>query len=184
MKIIIIYGPPATGKLTIAEKLTKKIRYKIFDNHQTMDFLHAIVLDKTQAFEPKVSKEFFWLYRKVKLDMLKTACKLKDVKGIIITEAYTGKKRFLSSMIQTAEKNKCKVYLIKLSCNIKQLEKRVYSKSRKKYRKVKSKKGLQDWFKRMKDKANLVYPYKNTLVLDTSNLSVDASSNKILKFVK
>ena len=184
MKLIILYGPPATGKLTLAENIIKRTGYKLFDNHHTMDFLNRIVLDKTKVFEPKVFKDFFELYRKMRLEILKTTCKLKDVKGLVITEAYTGKKRFISRIIKIAEQNKCEVYLIKLSCDIKQLERRVYKKSRKKYRKVKSKKGLYDWFKRVGKKADSVYPHKKTLILDNTKLSVNSSVKEILKFIK
>lgn len=184
MKLVIIYGPPATGKLTIAKELAKQPGYKVFDNHQTMDFLNSVILDKTKAFNSKVSGDFFELYRKVRIETLRTACKLKDVKGIIITEAYTGKKRFIGSMIRIAEKNKCRVYLVKLSCDLKKLEKRVYSKSRKKYRKIKDKKGLYDFFKRFEGRSDLVYPYKRTLILDTGKYSVKESVIEIRRFLK
>ena len=124
MKVVLLYGPPATGKLTLAKEISKKTGYKIFDNHHTMDFLNSIILDKTKAFEPKVSKDFFSLYRKVRVETLKVACKLKDINGLIITEAYTGKRRFIRDMIKIAESRKCKVHLIKLSCDLNQLEKR------------------------------------------------------------
>jgi len=97
MRIIILYGPPATGKLTLAKSITKRTGYKLFDNHHTMDFLNGIVLDKTRAFEPKVYKDFFELYRKMRLEILKTTCKLKDVKGLVITEAYTASGRGMSN---------------------------------------------------------------------------------------
>jgi len=184
MKIIILYGPPATGKLTIAKELAKKTGYKLFDNHHTMDFLSSIILDKTQAFKPKVSGEFSKIYMKVVLDILKTTCKLKDIKGLIITEAYTGEKRFINRMIKIAKTYGHKVYMVKLTCDIKKLEKRVYDKSRLKYNKVKSKDALHDWFERFKNKGNLVYPYKKTLILDNTNQSVNASVKEILKFLK
>jgi len=184
MKLIILYGPPATGKLTIAQGIVKKAGYKLFDNHQTMDFLNSIVLDKAKAFEPKIFKDFFELYRKVRLEILKVTCKLKDVKGLIVTEAYTGKKRFISSMIKIAEKNNCEIYLIKLRCDLNQLEKRVYGKSRRKYGKVKNKKELFDWLARVGKKSDLIYPYRKTLILDNTELSINSSVKEVLKFIK
>lgn len=184
MKIIILYGPPATGKLTIAKEISKKTGYKILDNHYVSDFLNSIVLDKSPAFESKVFKEFWGLYIRVRLDILRTACKLKDIKGLIITEAYKGKKRFTTNMIKIAKENNCKFYMVKLKCDIKVLEKRVYAESRKAHRKLKDKEALHRWFEKMGKKADSVYPYKKTLIIDTTNLSVKKSVNKILNFVK
>jgi shikimate kinase len=184
MKVIILYGPPATGKLTIAKELSKKNGFKVFDNHYASDFLNSIVLDKSPAFASKVFKEFWGLYRRIRFDVLRTACKLKDVKGLILTEAYTGKKRMIANMIKIAEENKCKVYMVKLKCDVNELEKRVYSESRKPYKKVKNKKALQGWFDKMGKKADSVYPYKKTLVLDNTKQSVNQSVKKILEFVK
>ncbi|MFH1501031.1 MAG: hypothetical protein ABIE22_03740 [archaeon] len=182
MKVIVIYGQPATGKLTLAKEIAKIKGYKVFDNHCLIDFLEPIVLSKTDHFRSKVSQDFFALYRKVRLDVLNTACKLKDINGIIFTEAYTGKKRFVTSIIDIAKKNKCEVYLVKLKCDLKTLEKRVYEKSRKKYGKLKDKQSLHKWIEK-RAKSDSVYPFKNTLVLDTTNQSLKNSINKILKFI-
>ena len=149
-----------------------------------MDFLNPILLDKSKAFDPKVSNDFFELYRKVRLDVLRTTCKLRDIKGLIITEAYSGKGKFMTDIIKIAKTNKCRVYLIKLKCDIRELEKRIYSESRKPYRKVKSKKALYDWFERMGERADAVYPYKKTLILDNTKQSVVQSRKEILNFIK
>lgn len=37
MKLILIYGPPAAGKLTVAKELALQTRYKLFHNHLTID---------------------------------------------------------------------------------------------------------------------------------------------------
>jgi len=67
MKLVILYGPPATGKLTLAKEISKKLGYKIFDNHQTMDFLNSVVLDadiarklqsKLPEYSPVCAKPF------------------------------------------------------------------------------------------------------------------------------
>ncbi len=183
MNLIILYGPPATGKLTLAKEISKKKDYKIFDNHCLIDFLNQLVLGKTLAFEPKVTKDFFKLYRKIRLETLKTACKLKDINGLIITEAYVGRKRFMGNMIKIAKKNKCKIYMVKLNCDLGKLEKRVYGESRKKSTKVKSKTALYNWFERFEGRSNLVYPHKKTLILDNTKRSIRSSANQILNFI-
>ena len=42
MKLIFIYGTPATGKLTVAKVLSNKIGFKVFHNHLTFDLVISI----------------------------------------------------------------------------------------------------------------------------------------------
>lgn len=42
MNMIFIYGPPAVGKLTVAEELAKITGYKLFHNHLTQDLAREI----------------------------------------------------------------------------------------------------------------------------------------------
>ena len=43
MKLVIIYGPPAAGKLTVARELERIIDARVFHNHQTIDLVRAIM---------------------------------------------------------------------------------------------------------------------------------------------
>jgi tRNA uridine 5-carbamoylmethylation protein Kti12 len=183
MKLVIIYGPPATGKLTLAKEIAKKTDFRVFDNHHMMDYLAPLVLKDKAPFGTPLFKQFWKLYRDVRIKIIDSAFKFNDISGMIITEAYNGKKGFITNMIKTVKKNNAQVYLIKLRCDIKELEKRVYGDSRKKHGKIKHKKGLYGWFKKYEKSADLVYPYKNTLILDNTHLSVNQSANKILEFI-
>ena len=42
MNLIFIYGPPASGKLTVAEALAELIGYPVFHNHVTRDLVQGI----------------------------------------------------------------------------------------------------------------------------------------------
>lgn len=40
MKLIIIFGPQAVGKMTVGQELEKQTDLKLFHNHMTIDLLH------------------------------------------------------------------------------------------------------------------------------------------------
>ena len=46
MKLIFLYGPPASGKLTIAEILSERTGIPLFHNHLSRDLVKDIYGDK------------------------------------------------------------------------------------------------------------------------------------------
>ena len=50
MKVIFLYGPPASGKLTIAKKLAKKTGISLFHNHLTFDLAEVLYEPFTKPF--------------------------------------------------------------------------------------------------------------------------------------
>lgn len=42
MKLILIYGPPAAGKLTVAKELAAQTGFKLFHNHLTIDLAREL----------------------------------------------------------------------------------------------------------------------------------------------
>ncbi|HIJ11483.1 TPA: hypothetical protein HA278_05490, partial [Candidatus Woesearchaeota archaeon] len=42
MIFVLIYGPMAVGKLTVAKELVKLTGYKLFHNHLTVDLVGSI----------------------------------------------------------------------------------------------------------------------------------------------
>lgn len=50
-KIIILFGPPAVGKMTVGQELAKLIDYKLFFNHQTIDILLPFFKFGSRSFQ-------------------------------------------------------------------------------------------------------------------------------------
>jgi len=50
MKLVFIYGPPASGKLTVARELSKLTGFKLFDNHVSIRFVESLFDFGTRPF--------------------------------------------------------------------------------------------------------------------------------------
>ncbi len=174
MKLIIIYGPPATGKLTIANELKKLTDYKIFHNHLVGDLVGSILKFNSPAYK-KLSLKF-------RLELLEEAAKSKE-KGITMTFVYSPKlgKKFFKDILRIMKKNKVDVYFVKLSCSKKELRKRVLSPSRKKFTKVQSVKDLNNFIGQF----NLFekFPHKNQIEIDNTNKSAKEVAKTINSFL-
>ncbi|RJQ29675.1 hypothetical protein C4571_00880 [Candidatus Parcubacteria bacterium] len=131
-KLIFIYGPPATGKLTVSKELAKLTGYKVFHNHITNDV--------AEVFFPFGTKEFFGLTEKLRLEILRAALRGK-LGGIIVTFCYVQKEddRLVRRFVRTVERSNGKVYFVHLFSHPNELKKRVVRPSRKRFGKVKSK---------------------------------------------
>ena len=126
MKLIYVYGPPASGKLTVAKELSKLTKYKLFHNHLIND-----VVGEVMAFDNK----YFWKFTdKLKLQTFELASKY-GVKGMIFTQVFTKSEDFPKKMKEIIEKYKGKVYFVKLEPHKEEILKRVTHPSRRKYRK-------------------------------------------------
>ena len=80
MKLIIIYGPEATGKLTVAKELAKRTRFCLFHNHVAVDIGRIFFGFETQEF-----RDLVWDLRILTMEH---AAKGK-ISGIIFTWAYS-----------------------------------------------------------------------------------------------
>jgi len=176
MKLIIIYGPPAIGKLTIAKELEKITSYKVFHNHLTLDMIEGIFSSKDKIFWP--------LVHEIRLRMIEAAANEK-VKGIIFTSGYRGqsKDETLEEMIKINKKYHGVTYFVHMKCDKKELFKRVKYEERKKYLKtltiVKLKKALSAW-----DMKKDVPFSKNNITIDNTNLSAKNVAKMIKKQYK
>src|ERR1700747_3700957 len=81
MRLIFIYGMPATGKLTVARELARITGFKVFHNHLAVDLLLVI-------FEFG-SKPFVELREEIWLSVFRQAAE-NDVPGLIFTFAPEG----------------------------------------------------------------------------------------------
>lgn len=174
MKLIVIYGPPASGKLTIASALAEKTGYKLFHNHLTIDLLKSV-------FEFG-SLGFFKLSQNMRLDVFEAAAK-QNIPGIIFTYVYDkdSDDEFIHEVINRVEKNGGEVKFIQLYCDKEVLLKRVKEESRKQFQKVKSEEGL---LKSLSDADQMSsISFVDNHKIDSTHLSVEETVQKALEAI-
>src|SRR2546430_17363295 len=67
MRLVFIYGPPASGKLTVAAELAELTGFKLFHNHVSIQFVQSVFEFGT--------KTFWRLTGKYRLEMVEEAAK-------------------------------------------------------------------------------------------------------------
>jgi len=175
MKLIFIYGPPGIGKFTVAKQLARITGYKLFHNHLTNDLVESIFDRGTKIFSKLVSK-----YR---LELIEAAAR-ENIKGLIFTYVYAKPEddKQVKMFIKGVEKHRGKVYFVRLTCEEKELLRRLKHPQRKKYRKIKNKKV----FGKLMNKYDLCsdFEHKNNLVIDNTKLSAKTVAKKIKDYYK
>ncbi|MDQ5900484.1 MAG: hypothetical protein QG600_62 [Patescibacteria group bacterium] len=175
MKLIVIYGPPASGKYTIAKALAEKTGYKLFHNHLTIDLLKSVFEFGTP--------EFFRLSQNMRLDIFEEAAK-QNIPGIIFTYVYEkdADDHFIRNLLDRVVKNNGEVQFIQLYCDKNELLKRVTEESRKLFQKVKSEEGLIKTLE-AGDQMSTISFVKSTKI-DNTYLSVEETLQKVLEILE
>jgi hypothetical protein len=131
MRLIFIYGWPATGKLTVARELALITGYPVFHNHLAVDLLLS-----TFAFG---SKPFVELREAIWLSVFRQAAE-SQVPGLIFTFAPEASVRpaFIPDTIKTLGQAGGSVDFVELTCPVPELKRRIPDPSRKQFNKLSS----------------------------------------------
>ncbi len=161
MRLVFIYGPPASGKLTVATELAKLTGFKLFHNHVSIQFVQSIFEFGT--------KTFWRLTGKYRLEMLEEAA--KEEVDTIFTFVYSKGEddRFVGNVLKRVRSHRGQVCFVRLYCDRKELVRRVKASRRRKMGKVGTEKMLIDLFRRYN--LDLEIPFQKSLSIDTTNRS-------------
>lgn len=131
MRLIFIYGLPATGKLTVARELALLTGYKLFHNHLVVDTLLSV-------FEFG-SEPFVKLREKIWLSVFQQACESR-VPGLIFTFApeRTVSAEFIPTVCDLLQEYGGNVEFVELVCPIEELKARIENTSRVEFGKLAS----------------------------------------------
>lgn len=174
MKLIFLYGPPASGKYTIAKALSQKTGYKLFHNHLTVDLAKGVFDYGTEPF---------WsLIHKIRLDVFEKTAK-ENISGMIFTYVYEkdSDDKFIKQVIEKIESNGGEIIFIQIYCDKQILLKRVNEESRKEFQKVKTEEGLLGMLN-SGDLLSSISFIKNNKI-DNTNLTVEQTITKALEYV-
>jgi tRNA uridine 5-carbamoylmethylation protein Kti12 len=140
MKLVFIYGPPASGKLTVSKELAKLTGFRLFDNHVSIQFVQSLFDFGTEPFSRLTDK-----YR---IEMIEEAA--KEGVDTIFTFVYERKTDdpFVRRVIRKVNRHGGKVCFVRLQCERNELHRRVVQETRKSYGKIATKKLLEAVFRK------------------------------------
>lgn len=170
MKLILLYGPPASGKLTIAEKLSKLTGIPLFHNHLSRDLVEALYGSNF--------KSHYALIDTIRYEVIDYCAKQGD--DLIFTYVYEGGEGDdgdIRRFIEIVEKYHGKIMFVELSADRNDLIARTNSDSRKSHGK------LVDPIKMTKITQNMDkfrIPYVTPLRINTSDINPDTAVATII----
>ena len=169
MDLVYIYGPPAVGKFTVAEKLSALTGFGNFHNHLTVDLVRPLFDWSHPKFVPYLDR--------LRLEAFSTAART-GLAGLIFTFCYEhpADEDFVRQVVDLVEAEDGRVLFVQLTCDRKILEQRVVDPERQRFRKIGSLEKLNKVL--AKDYLSEI-PSSESLVIDNSNLSPDEAASQI-----
>ena len=172
MLLLCIYGPAASGKLTVAKELGSRTGFPVFHNHLVVDMLTPVFGFGTAPFVE--------LRERVWLDVLKRAA-AERMDGVIMTftPERTVSPGFMADLTESMEASGAETIFVQLTCPDEELERRMENESRTLYGKIYS----VAQYRRIRDSGGFDYPpIPNTrLTIDTSTLDPRRAAQLIIE---
>jgi hypothetical protein len=170
MKLIIIYGPPASGKLTVAELVSEQTGIPLFHNHLTRDIVRDIYKDKLQ--------DNYGLVDTLRFNVL-DYCSSNDT-DLLFTYVYEGSEddTNVKSFMEIVEGNGGEVIFVQLTANRNELLDRVGNESRRRYKKLHDPEILKSL---TEDMTKFTIPFVDALTINTSEVSAADAAALIVR---
>jgi hypothetical protein len=171
MKLIIIYGPPAAGKLTVGTELARVTGCKLFHNHITIDCAKTVFEFGTPVFWRVIGN--------LRTEMIAEAAR-EDI-DLIHTFCYEfgADDEHFGKLIAAAEDNSGDVHLVLLLCDDEERRRRIGNESRVNIGKLTDPESIGRTGKII----NLTTPLpgRETLIIDTTDQRPSAVAQQIIE---
>jgi hypothetical protein len=173
LTLIYLYGPPAVGKLTVAERLAELTGFRLFHNHLTVNAVRPVFEFGTP--------EFSEIIQRLRLDVFATAA--RSGVDLIFTNnsawhGPTPRARFVAFADKTAgivADNGGTTQFVQLTARTDVLESRLGTESRRAHRKLVDADRLRELLV-IHDPAPL---HPDDLIVDTSAITPDEAARRI-----
>ena len=109
MKLVIIFGPQAVGKMTVGEELSEQTGLKLFHNHMTMDLVSNFF-----GYGSESGQRLVKLFRK---EIFEEVAK-SDLPGLIFTFVWAFNEEsdwdYISNVCDIFKKHNSEIYFVEL----------------------------------------------------------------------
>jgi hypothetical protein len=169
MNLVYIYGPPATGKLTVANALAAQTGYKVFHNHLSIDCIRPVFDFGTEPF---------WrLVHQIRLMTIEESA--RSGTDLIYTSVYShpNNQELLERRLDAVERHGGRVCLVQLLCSDTARESRLNGASRVELNKITS----IELMRQMMNEGDLFSPVpgRTSLIIDNTDLEPDEVASQI-----
>ena len=174
MNLIVLYGPPAAGKLTVAKELQKITGYRLLQNNVT----------NRAALEvfPMGSEPFNRIVEELRISIFREA--VSQSVDLIFTFVYALRidDSFIREMMETVSNGGGKITFVRVQCPRDILLKRIGNESRKEHNKLMNRERLEELllFREIEE----LIPFVESLSVDTSVLSPSQCAERIVKHME
>ena len=171
MKLVILYGAPAAGKLTIATELGTRTGFKVFHNHLSIDCVKPVFDFGTPPFLRMIETIRFATIAEAAregVDLIHT-----------FVYAFGEDDEHFAKLIASAEDNGGEVHLVLLRCDPDVLKTRIGNESRVRIGKLTDPGSIDGSLSRYDLRSP--FPGRESLVIDTTGLEPGEAVSQIIK---
>ncbi len=127
--LVIICGPPASGKMTVGQELQKRTGYKLFYNHMSLELVNQFFDFNTEHFNN--------LDKHIRFSIFKEIAK-STIPGLIFTLVWAfdlkEDEEYIQEIISVFENRNLRVSIIELDCKLEERLRRNKTENRLKHK--------------------------------------------------
>jgi chloramphenicol 3-O-phosphotransferase len=170
MKLVVLYGPPAVGKLTVAREVSRLTGLKLFHNHLSWNLVTSVFEWRSEAFNRALLK--------IRQLMFREAAQA-DI-DLLFTFVYSASRADVAqSYFAAVEDHGGTVCLVRLIAPREVLEQHVVDGSRREVGKMATVEELHRYFEKVTDVDHPI-PGRQSLELDTAVLGPEEAARAVV----